>query len=84
MKGKRDSNEEIIRPFPLSMFSLHLLTRKLERCPYCGKWSFVRRASRAELEAAARAELQGETQTVHELTPEERLKQQIEDSRLSR
>jgi hypothetical protein len=39
-------------PFTRGFFSPNLLAGKLERCPHCGKWAVVRRASHAELEAA--------------------------------
>jgi hypothetical protein len=72
------------RPFARSIFALHLGNRRLERCPYCGKWSMTRPASIEALRAAEQAELQGAKPAVHELTPEELLRQQIEESRLSR
>ncbi|MCL4257771.1 MAG: hypothetical protein KJZ53_04480 [Anaerolineales bacterium] len=46
-------------PFPLRFFSFNMGTRKLERCPHCGKWSLVRRASKEAL-AAAEARWAGE------------------------
>jgi hypothetical protein len=72
------------RPFSRSIFGLNLLTGKLERCPYCGKWSITRPASIGALRAAEQAEVQGAQPAVRELTPEERLRQQIEDSRLAK
>jgi hypothetical protein len=39
-------------PFGRSLFSANLLVGKLERCPHCGKWGLVRRASSIDLEAA--------------------------------
>jgi hypothetical protein len=39
-------------PFSRNLFSANLLVGKLERCPHCGKWGLVRRASSADLEAA--------------------------------
>ena len=55
--------------------------RKLERCPHCGKWSRVRRASAAEL-AAAEDRLLGEPPP--DLSPEqqaEETRRQVDDSR---
>jgi DNA-directed RNA polymerase subunit RPC12/RpoP len=69
------------RPFALSFFSLNLVTRKLERCPYCGKWSLVRLASREALAAAEAAEVEAARPAVPEPSPEEKLRQQIEESR---
>jgi hypothetical protein len=48
-------------PFSRSVFGLNLLVGKLSRCPHCGKWSVVGRASPEEL-AAAEAKLRGEKQ----------------------
>lgn len=48
-------------PFSRSVFGLNLLVGKLSRCPHCGKWSVVGRASPDEL-AAAEAKLRGEAQ----------------------
>jgi hypothetical protein len=45
-------------PFSRHVFSPNLLLGKLERCPHCGKWALVRRASRRELEAAEEAYVQ--------------------------
>ncbi len=39
-------------PFSRHLLSLNLGFGKLERCPHCGKWAIVRRASPSELEAA--------------------------------
>ncbi len=69
------------RPFPLSFFSLNLITRKFERCPYCSKWSLVRVASREVLTAAEAAELESSRPAVPEPSPEEKLRRQIEESR---
>lgn len=55
--------------------------KKLERCPHCGRWSRVPRAS-AERLAAAEARLLGETSP--EASPEtqaEGLRRQVDDSR---
>ena len=72
------------RPFARSIFGLNMLTGKLERCPYCGKWSVTRPASVEALRAAEQAEVEGAQPAVREMTEEERLRQQIEESRLSR
>jgi DNA-directed RNA polymerase subunit RPC12/RpoP len=72
------------RPFARSFFGLNLLTGKLERCPYCGKWSITRPASLEALRAAEQAEVAGAAPAVREVSAEERLRQQIEDSKLSR
>ena len=61
-----------------------MLTGKLDRCPHCGKWSVVRRATPAELSAAEAAELaaaKAEQAETPGLSEEERLRQELEDSR---
>jgi hypothetical protein len=60
---------------------LNLVTRKLERCPYCGKWSLVSRASREALAAAEAAEAEASKPAIPEPSPEEKLRQQLEESR---
>lgn len=71
------------RPFSRHIYGLNLGLHKYDRCPYCGKWSLVRRASREELEAAEAAEIQAAQEGVFE--PEksemEELRKDIEDSR---
>jgi DNA-directed RNA polymerase subunit RPC12/RpoP len=72
------------RPFGRHWWGINLLAGKLDRCPNCGKWSIVRRATPAELSAAEAAELaaakaeQGEAPALSE---EERLRRELEDSR---
>jgi hypothetical protein len=69
------------RPFVRHLFGLNLLTGKLEKCPYCGKWSVVSAASPAALAAAEAAEREANQPTVPEASPEEKLLKQIEESR---
>jgi hypothetical protein len=45
------------RPFPLRLWWINLGFKKIDRCPYCGKWSFVRPSSHTELRAAEAAEI---------------------------
>lgn len=71
------------RPFALHFFGLNLLTRKLDRCPYCGKWSAVkplpldilRQAEKEELASAREGEL------IVEESEEEKLRKELDDSR---
>lgn len=72
------------RPFALSIFNLHLGSARFARCPYCGKWALVRPASPAALLAAEQAEAEGGKPTVQEVSPEDLLRRQIEESKLSR
>jgi hypothetical protein len=71
------------RPFSRHIYGLNLGTHKYDRCPYCGKWSLVRRASHQELAAAEAAEIEaakaGEFQP--EISEEEELRRDLEDSR---
>jgi len=71
------------RPFPLRLWFINIGFSKIDRCPYCGKWSFVRPKSLAELRAAEQAELvqaQSTTPIIGE-TEAEKLKKEIDDSR---
>jgi hypothetical protein len=68
-------------PYSRNMLSPNLLIGKLERCPHCGKWALVPRASSETLQAAETrlaAESHGTIETISE---EEKLKQMIDDSR---
>ena len=69
------------RPFARHFLSPNLLLGKLERCPYCGKWSVVPAASREALAAAELAELEASKPSVPTVNPEEKLRRQIEESR---
>jgi hypothetical protein len=68
-------------PMSRHFLAPNLGSKKLERCPHCGKWSRVSRASAGDL-AAAEARLVGEDSP--ELTPAaqaEVLRRQVDDSR---
>jgi hypothetical protein len=68
------------RPFGLHWWALNIsLAGKFDRCPHCGRWSLVRRASREALAAAEAAELV--SATAPEPDPAEKLRKQLEDSR---
>jgi hypothetical protein len=69
------------RPFARHFASPNLFLGKLERCPYCGKWSVVRAASREALAAAEAAEARAAQPSVPEPSPEEKLRRQIDESR---
>ena len=71
------------RPFAMHLFGLNLGLGKLDRCPYCGKWSMVRRQSLQTLRAAEEAELERAkvTGSVQGMTEEEKLKKQLDDSK---
>lgn len=71
------------KPFARPPLGLNLLVGKLSRCPHCGKWSVVARATPAALaEAEAREKAQaGPTDASPALSPEEKLRRAIEASK---
>ena len=71
------------RPFERHWWALNAGLGKLDRCPHCGKWSIVRALPLDQLRAAEAAELkQAEgTLLVPELSPEEKLRRQLDDSK---
>lgn len=71
------------RPFSRHIYGLNLVTHKFDRCPYCGKWSLVRRASKEQLETAEAAEITAARNGVFspDRSEEDELRQEIEDSR---
>ena len=71
------------RPFAIHIYGVNLGLGKFDRCPYCGKWSMVRRTSIQNLRAAEEAELARaqETGQVQGMSEEEKLKKQLEDSK---
>jgi hypothetical protein len=69
------------RPFAFSIFGLRLMVARLERCPFCGKWSLVRFTPLDQLRAAEKAEVQSAPAQVPETTAEEKLKKELDDSK---
>jgi DNA-directed RNA polymerase subunit RPC12/RpoP len=69
------------RPFAFHLLSMNMLTGKLTRCPYCGRWSIVRRVSIQELRAAEQAEIEAAKGHKPEASEEEKLKKELEDSK---
>jgi DNA-directed RNA polymerase subunit RPC12/RpoP len=71
------------RPFAIQFLGINLLAGKLNRCPYCGKWSIVRRRSMDELRAAEQAELeQSASETIPSpLSEEEKLRKELDNSK---
>jgi len=70
------------RPFGMHIWGMNLVVGKLDRCPYCGRWSLVRKASPAELRAAELAELStGRPKPSPDLSEEDQLRKALEDSR---
>jgi DNA-directed RNA polymerase subunit RPC12/RpoP len=69
------------RPFAFHIFGVRLLVARLERCPYCGRWSLVHYSSPQELRAAEQAELQSAQAQVPGASAEEKLKKDLDDSK---
>lgn len=71
------------RPFSIHFMAINLPFAHFDRCDHCGKWSLVRSASREQLAAAERAELEmaKPDAPIVEETKEEKLARQIEESR---
>jgi hypothetical protein len=70
------------RPFSRNFLSPNMLVGKLERCPFCGKWSIVPARSMQDLKAAEQAEIQDAILgAAPGLDEEEKLRQELEKSR---
>ena len=71
------------RPFSRHWWGLNAGLGKFDRCDHCGGWSIVRAESPARLREAEAAELQlaQPEAPVAELTAEEKLKRQLDESR---
>lgn len=70
-------------PFARHGWAPNLGLSKYDRCPHCGKWSMVRRASAAELAAAERLYFgeEEETGAVPDTANEDDLRKRLDDSR---
>jgi hypothetical protein len=71
------------RPYALHLWGLRVVVARLDRCPHCGKWRLVRRASPQDLEAAAQQLEESPTSDLPDraVSEEERLRRQLDDSR---
>lgn len=70
------------RPFSRHFFSANMLLGKLERCPFCGKWSIVRARPMAELRAAEQAELaDAQNGMASPISAEEKMRRDLDHSR---
>ena len=69
-------------PYSRHFISPNLIVGKLERCPHCGKWAIVSRATAIELEQAEE-HYRGHSGEVQQPVEDEveRLRKQIEDTR---
>jgi hypothetical protein len=70
------------RPFSRHFLSLNMLVGKLERCPFCGKWSILAAQPLSILRAAEAAELEAAgVEAVPPESEEERLRKELDQSR---
>lgn len=70
------------RPFAFQWMVLNVGPfHKVDRCPHCGRWGLVRRKSLEELRAAEAAELAGKQNFGPEISEEDRLRKDMDDSR---
>ncbi len=71
------------RPFSRHWWAPNAVAGKLDRCPHCGRWSVVRAVALDQLHAAESAELAAAQPSMPtpELSPEEKLRRQLDDSR---
>jgi hypothetical protein len=68
-------------PFSRNLLSPNLMAGKLERCPHCGKWGILPRASSTELEAAEARLAQESQGTLGAPSEDQRLRRMIDESR---
>ncbi len=74
------------RPFGIHLWGLNIsLVGKFDRCPHCGKWSLVRRATREALIEAEAAEYAENTAAAPRLILDvkEKVREQLDDSRFT-
>jgi DNA-directed RNA polymerase subunit RPC12/RpoP len=70
------------RPFARHWWGLNMMAGKLDRCPHCGKWSLVRRATPDRLQEAEDQVRQTIVKSQEPAVSEEqRLQRDLEDSR---
>lgn len=69
------------RPMAYHLVGLNVLVGKLDRCPYCGKWSVIRRAPLDALRAAEQAELSTAAVPIPTASEEEKLRKELDDSK---
>ncbi|MFN2299353.1 MAG: hypothetical protein ACK2UB_10925, partial [Anaerolineales bacterium] len=69
------------RPFGLHFWAPNMLVGKFDRCPFCGRWGIVRRASNSDLRAAEEAERETSKEEPPAVSSEEKLRKDLEDSK---
>jgi hypothetical protein len=68
-------------PYSRNVMAPNLLVGKLQRCPHCGKWAIVPRASQVELHAAEERWAKEGVSSVIAPSEDEKRHQMIDDSR---
>lgn len=70
------------RPFAFQFLALNMGPfHKVDRCPHCGRWGLLRRRSLEELRSAEAAESEGLQGFEPEISQEEKLRKELDDSR---
>ncbi len=68
-------------PYSRNMLAPNLLVGKLQRCPHCGKWAIVPRASQIALDTAEERWAREGTSSVESPSDDEKMRQRIDESR---
>ena len=68
-------------PYSRSVIAPNLLVGKLQRCPHCGKWAIVARASQQNLDEAEKRWYKQGTSSVETPSEGEKMRQLLDDSR---
>lgn len=68
-------------PYSRNILAPNLLVGKLQRCPHCGKWAIVPRASQTNLQEAEERWAREGTSSVEAPSEEEKIRQRINNSR---
>jgi hypothetical protein len=68
-------------PYSRSVMAPNMVVGKLDRCPHCGKWAIVPRASAEALQAAEERLAAGNQGTIETPSEAEKLRKMVEDSR---
>lgn len=69
------------KPFARHLWAPNLVTGKFDRCPHCGKWNLVGRASQPEIEQALTLLRDEPAETSAPPNPADDLKKRLDDSR---
>ena len=68
-------------PYSRSVFAPNLVVGKLQRCPHCGKWAIVARASQQNLDEAEKRWYREGISSVDTPSEDEKMRQLLDDSR---